>query len=199
MNKKNLIILANHLTTISSVQFDMTEFNDITRNDPVHPRYLNNAYYCPSVGCILGHAPTIKGFGFTEDDISEMTGYICWELYTKRVFDIDDTTIWTWLFGAVWAKTDNTVRGAVKRIEYTIKNGLPHSYDDEMHGYYPLSYLDEKPLFKLDEEVMFGDILGTIMCYHHNGKEYTYTVKSIGPYPRYYEHIPKENIKKYEA
>ena len=175
MNKKNLQILANHLKTIDPQKFDMSTFNRIH----AFPE-IGEEYTCNTAGCIAGHAPMIPGFEFNEKDTKGVFDTICWAKYIHRIFDISevsDENLWLWIFGGNWSAVDNTIKGAVKRIEYTLKYGLPENWYAQQEGLLPLSYLDIKPKFAIESEVEHLNMQTTIHSYVYLGKQkYFYRV-----------------------
>ena len=75
---------------------------------------------CGSVACVLGHALLmVKAAIYGET----------WKEYSLRVFGIQQCSIdWRWLFSPVWEDHDNTVAGAVSRIDYYLEYGAPKEF-----------------------------------------------------------------------
>ena len=122
MNKDNLIKLRNGLADLPDDygDFDMSNYYGSAgsaggANMP--PRS------CGTVACVLGHGPSIVTPGLPGEH---------WVDYGIRVFGIDDDEPeWEWLFSADWDDFDNTLKGAVKRIDYYLSNGLPAGFASE--------------------------------------------------------------------
>lgn len=138
MNEGNLMKLAAYLlkgNPTANADFTMRVFYDddtASENSPT----------CGSAGCAVGHGP-FAGIPkhYYED----------WVDYSARVFGwasphsvhIDDD-VFDWCFSYDWADTDNTPKGAGKRILHLLRHGLPENFVEQIYGDAPLSYLDER-------------------------------------------------------
>ena len=116
MHTENLKLLAKGLKTLEPSQFDMSKFMDS----------------CGTVGCVLGWSATFKGLEpidseyVYDDDDDE--GRFSYYRYSVRVFETNPSQ-WHWCFSHRWASVDNTVEGAIKRINYLIDNdGAPENF-----------------------------------------------------------------------
>lgn len=122
MNTENLTKLADHLKTVNPDNFDMARFSnapplyfksdlELLKNPPL-----------PEIACAAGHAISI--FPLEKTDLSnDEDGFYCLdeEAFTVRVFDIDsDSQVWDFLFSGRWAVFDNSIEGAIQRIELLI-------------------------------------------------------------------------------
>ena len=75
---------------------------------------------CGSVACAVGHAPSM-----VEPPIALEN----WRCYCLRVFGMQQDSIdWIWLFSPNWSDHDNTVAGAVSRIDYYLAHGVPKEF-----------------------------------------------------------------------
>ena len=114
MNKKNLKLLVEGLKTLEPNQFDMDQ-------------YIND---CGTVRCMVGWATTFKGLEPIDDDYDDYDG-VDYDSYSDRVFETNSDQ-WKWCFSGRWVDTDNTVEGAIKRIEYLIENDdIPEYFDND--------------------------------------------------------------------
>ncbi len=114
MNKKNLKLLVKGLKTLTQDQFDMDY-------------YMNE---CGTVGCVVGWATTFKGLEVIDSDYDDYGYRIKYYSYSKRLFDLtSNKPEWYWCFSSKWAYVDNTIEGAIKRINYLIDNdGAPENF-----------------------------------------------------------------------
>lgn len=86
---------------------------------------------CGSVACMAGyavlHAPEELINSCRPDQLFD------YDEFTEEFFDINiGSPLYNWLFSPAWAETDNTVEGAVRRMEYTIEHGgTPDWFEDE--------------------------------------------------------------------
>ncbi len=112
MHTKNLKLLAKGLKTLDQDQFDMD-------------CYVNS---CGTVRCVVGWATTFKGLEPIDDDYYLNGTRFSYNRYSKRLFEVYHNQ-WEWCFGGCWASVDNTVEGAIKRINYLIDNdGAPENF-----------------------------------------------------------------------
>lgn len=129
VNRKNLKILAKKLETVNPEHFDITVYNKTYESRFVKVKDID--FSCNTCGCVLGHAATFPEFKITEQDIYEfMNDYpFAWQKFTEKYFGIEvDSFVWTWLFSTDWSEVDNTLQGAIRRINYFIQNGMPENF-----------------------------------------------------------------------
>ena len=107
MNRTNLRILADYLESKKlKADFSMETYSaDGGSYKPV----------CGSVGCAVGHGPYA---GLPKNSTES------WYAYEVRVFGLQNEE-WEWCFSGLWAKYDNTPKGAAARIRYLLKRGTP--------------------------------------------------------------------------
>jgi len=75
---------------------------------------------CGAVACVLGHATSI---------VEPAKGDKDWDSYGERVFGLRFCDIeWEWLFSSEWSEYDNSLEGAVFRIDYYLKHGVPDMF-----------------------------------------------------------------------
>lgn len=132
MNFDNLRRLAKFVSTIPQDQFDMAILRD--------PKDNFSDKHCNTVGCIVGHMMSI----IPDDKIFyyKSTDRINFFVTARKWLGLEDKqTVSLFLFSHKWGKIDNTVQGAVNRINYLIKyKQLPSNWQDQMEGRSPLTY-----------------------------------------------------------
>lgn len=113
--KKNVKTLLRYLKGGDlKAGFTMYQFDD---------DYNDRATVCGSAGCIIGHGPH-AGIPKSADET--------WDEYGKLNFgshSVEDS--WKFIFSGLWSYTDNSLSGAVYRLEYALKFGIPQADDDE--------------------------------------------------------------------
>ncbi len=116
MNIENLKVVVEVLGTIREDQLDMHEFI-ISINEG-----------CGSVACVVGHCMLSDRFDFDFDE--EKSPTIQAIAFVENVLDIRVSTIkWEYMFGGCWASVDNSINGAIKRIEKVINGFEPEVLD----------------------------------------------------------------------
>lgn len=121
MNRENLLRAIEHMKTVNADQFDMTVFNDGSDYD-------FDFNECNSAGCIIGHCAVIDKKRFFEiSQETQLNGpYHNWSIEFFGIGNKDmHTAEWLWLFGQAWNETDNTLKGAIARMQYVYDNGFP--------------------------------------------------------------------------
>lgn len=156
--RNNLKILRDYLKyNVAQTNFNMSWYRKTNEDLPTEFWSKNK---CGTAGCALGWAPFAEGlepieahFIFAESSESEERSYLNWTAYAEYHFpaigmDVSPkgkvNEFFNWLFSASWFKTDNSIEGAVARIDYLLENGLPDDYLEQMYGQNPLSYKVEK-------------------------------------------------------
>lgn len=124
--KSNLLKLSRYLWDLPQERFGM---GDITYPDTE----CASEHGCGSVGCAIGHGVNAGVKALDGED---------WCRYWGRVFS-QSADVDMFLFCGSWDRTDNTPRGASKRILYYLRHGVPEDGDAQCYGEAPLSYLDE--------------------------------------------------------
>ena len=193
MHKTNLTKLAEYLKTIDPKNFNMITYHNL--DEFLTKKYLASKKYCPTVACVLGHAPMIPGFELIPEDFDINEDTISWSRYSNRIFQIPYNEIWNWLFSGEWTATDNSLSGAIKRIEYIIKYRLPVTWVDQVYGFHPLSYLTEVPAYQINQIVMFENEPTEVCRYKYTGSEYLY---GIGKYRLEPKFVKENQLKSYE-
>lgn len=124
MNTKNLKKYSDWLKEghVTQEQFDMRMFRQNEKGDELD---FNSKADCGTVGCLLGWSPFC--FEPTEDDYCKCMTCLIWFTYCKRIFDLDICNKWHFLFSEFWGNYDNTLQGAIKRIDFLVKN--PDAFD----------------------------------------------------------------------
>ena len=119
--RANLIKVRNYLASNSPPpNFDMStwmrygEGHHMTSSFPGMQAYNE----CGTSACVVGHGP-LAGVGILP--------YESWYAYAKRCFT-DDPRDFEWLFGSDWSAYDNSVEGAIKRIDIWLDGGTPGGF-----------------------------------------------------------------------
>lgn len=126
MNRKNLKKLADYLADLpeGGPKFDMDKYY-YSNKVPERPYGLEPNTLVPLCGtsaCAVGHATHVEGLEAFDDE-----GH--WQQYIRRIFDMEEFSIeYHWCFSSRWYDYDNTAKGASKRINYFLKNGLPSGF-----------------------------------------------------------------------
>jgi hypothetical protein len=139
---KRLLALADHIEKIPQEVFSMDQFRE---DDHM------TLEGCGTVGCILGHAPALireKRWVPLKAIVvnpKNLLSRIDW-LRVSGVFGIhSNMAIWDYLFGAFWETTDNTPKGAAKRIRWAVKHGgIPSNWHEQMKGHVPVSFKEKQ-------------------------------------------------------
>lgn len=121
------------------VEFSMTDYSD-------SEHHLLSAE-CGTVGCAVGWGPHAGIAKLITENWNEYSCRCFLEYFdNKRGIDFGGKNpIWTWMFSAKWALTDNSRRGAALRILYLLEFGMPENYQDQWEGDAPLCYIDYEP------------------------------------------------------
>lgn len=148
-----LLALADHIETVPKELFTMHTFR---RNGD------NTLRGCGTVGCILGHAPSLLTRRFhinpskflyygsrkeiNWDMVSELFGVSAYVTGDNRGLG-NRSGLWVYLFAGNWLNSDNTPTGAAARIRWVVKHGgVPHNWHSQSHGYTDtLSYVVDPP------------------------------------------------------
>lgn len=140
MNIENLIAVRELLKTIPSEQFDMGKY----REGGI-PTDVN----CNSPGCVIGHATKLNPslFKFCMENASERRGpffthysYVGFAESFFGICEVDEE--YCWLFDHSWVDIDNSIEGAIMRIDILLERGLPLNWERIMEG--EIDYLEAK-------------------------------------------------------
>lgn len=135
MNSTNLRILADGLTTVDPLHFNMQYF---TKNGQ-RMDYPFTRHSCGSAACALGHGPIFGIAPLPNHYVDGPNSGIDWFDYARDMFGIDideleDQALWNYLFADKWAVIAPTPRDAADRI-YTVLNGFypgeEYEYEDD--------------------------------------------------------------------
>ncbi len=157
INLEALIMLRDHIeNNVKQSDFNMHNFR--MDRDGRTKDFISSSQ-CGSVGCILGHMPFINNPAFCtiyqdwkipnirNHDFGDRLPTLDFLAYSERVLKIaSNEAVWDYLFSGDWAVIDNTVEGAVFRLNNVISDIQSGMGDQE---------LDEKYILKtmrLDEE-----------------------------------------------
>lgn len=104
------------------------DYNTLRINEVTPEKYAS----CNTAACAVGHGP-LAGIKVYRD-------YDWWD-YAKRVFGAGEgSRAFEWLFAPGWSYTDNTPKGAAKRIRIYVENGVPDNYWEQRRGADRLMY-----------------------------------------------------------
>ncbi len=116
INYENLKRAKELLKTIPEDRFSMDDF--ITCKNPDLQDVLNP---CDSVCCVIGHCVVLDiETNLKKYSYSYSFDYGGWS-YSFFGFEYD-SDLWNFLFSEIWVYVDNTLKGAIKRIEYVLNN-----------------------------------------------------------------------------
>lgn len=124
VNWDNLIKLRDFLIANPDIGLDMSYFSDSDEPSENWEEMIELINSCDTVGCVIGNAPK-AGFPVVESDLYfDMSEYrVSWFKYCERVFGIKDSSaLWVYLFDGEWETIDNTVQGAIGRINDALDN-----------------------------------------------------------------------------
>jgi hypothetical protein len=114
--RANLVKLARFLWVLPQCKFSMGLFSDHGDDGP-----RGAAHTCPAVGCAVGWGPAAG--------IEPLCTDRDWYAYADRVFG--DDGLHDWCFHSGWALSDETPKGAAKRILWALLNGIPEKYIED--------------------------------------------------------------------
>ena len=92
---------------------------------------------CNTVGCIIGHSTVLDPKLAKEcTHSSEGIEFPIWFMrYAEYDSSDNDNALWDWCFHGDWATIDNTVEGAVKRMQYAYDNkAVPADHFQQLFG-----------------------------------------------------------------
>lgn len=119
-NRKNLQKLATYLyygNGSQGVKFDMGQFTE--PDSKFYPGVPGvGETHCSTAGCAVGFAPFAGIRKFKAESFYD---------YSLRTLT-NDAEEWKWCFNQRWADIHGTRKGAAKRIQYFLDNGLPENF-----------------------------------------------------------------------
>lgn len=113
MNKKNLTRIKHFLPTIDPKKFNMKRFR---------PHEMDKSIECKTVGCVIGHAVVLDKENVYKNYINPITGGIKFTTWMEDFLDLKDYRLFKFLFSGEWENYDNTIKGAIKRIDYILED-----------------------------------------------------------------------------
>jgi hypothetical protein len=121
--EKLILIRDNLINNVTKEHFDMNRFTNV----------IGEKCECGSQVCIIGHSikldlknfkkhkkETFKQIGINKWTVNRT--YYEWSLKFLEIDEKKNEKLWDYLFSEDWSKYDNTIEGAVKRINYVIEN-----------------------------------------------------------------------------
>lgn len=115
MKKENLQRMVDFLKS-GKVTQEMFSMRSFRRGDDKHTE-------CNSVGCVLGWCTELDADNIKENYVYSSGGIAFYEWSEYFTGIPADGYDWDFLFSENWAEEDNTIQGAIKRLEFFIKNG----------------------------------------------------------------------------
>lgn len=152
MNRENLQRMADYIKTIPERRFNMQFYGS----------NFNTTPECNSVGCVVGHCSVFA----SEKDVKKFThkdtqgfDFVKW---SEKFSGLKaGGKKWSWCFSGSWSLSDNTAKGASKRIEWLLKHGLPENSEGQERGHEPLCY--NQPIPK--NRIVHIGYTGGMRCY----------------------------------
>ena len=138
--KANLTKLLHHMRTVTEAKwFDMEAYALAAHGEVSCPIELEELHLCGTVCCLAGHGPYAGIPGQPGES---------WPAYTSRVFgaasfveiDSHEGFLFVWLFSGEWVLTDNTLAGAIRRLEIALTKGVPLNANRQAFGYATIEY-----------------------------------------------------------
>jgi len=112
MNKVNLQKMADYIKTIPQQSFDMSIYRE---------EYNYYDPECESVGCIIGHCTIIDKENVKANYVDDLSGEIDFHKWSEQFTGLKSISPeWNFLFSMDWKDVDNSIKGAVQRLEYII-------------------------------------------------------------------------------
>lgn len=108
-------------------RFSMREFWDTIA-------WSNNPS-CETVACFIGWCPQVPGLETIKEDYSyesSNSGVLMeplWRRYSQRIFGLPNG-LWSFCFAGIWEQYDNTIEGAVDRVEKIVRLLEEEEYDE---------------------------------------------------------------------
>lgn len=117
------------LKTLSPKDFDMGLYQTADKNTQ-----------CGSLGCVIGHVARVVG---VTPEFKNFYGGIEYASWALNFFGVSmDSNEGRWAFNNLWRDTDNTIAGAMARIQYLIKHGeAPENSKSMLYGISSKEYL----------------------------------------------------------
>lgn len=116
INYENLKKAKELLKNIPEDRFSMGVFNS---NNPEELEGVLNP--CSSVCCVVGHCVALD----TEINLKKYSWTYSFDYgnWSYSFFGFEyDSDLWNFLFSEIWVYVDNTLKGAIKRIDYVLNN-----------------------------------------------------------------------------
>ena len=131
ITRANLKLLRDYLELnydYISERFDMSYYriDNEYESFPKHSFYKNK-HDCGTHGCLLGWVPFAMGHEIPKELFApsrEGEIYLDWERLTEHCFPsipmMEDISSWDFLFSGLWEDYDNTLEGAIARIDIVL-------------------------------------------------------------------------------
>lgn len=107
VNKENLKLLVEKLKTVEEKEFNMETWES----------------ECNTTACVGGWIAHFFPDYIVEEVIS-VTDYEQTIHNFSNINNADNTELFDWIFNGFWTELDNSVRGAIARINYVLNNDL---------------------------------------------------------------------------
>lgn len=123
MNKENLQRMIDHLRTLPQNSFCMGAYR---KNN----EYSNTE--CNTIGCIIGHCTVLDSDNIKNNYLYD-NGYVKF-LDWSYDFTGLDKYLWGFCFHSKWGIVDNTIEGAIKRLELVVNDKVDHKLTSELYS-----------------------------------------------------------------
>lgn len=132
MNKDNILRMVEYLTELDTIAapFHM----DVYREN--NTEYHNPHLACKSPACVVGHCTVLDTPENRDRCFNGMDGAFNYGKWTYEFTGLTPfTRVWAWAFAWQWAEVDNTIQGAIARLNYLLIHGEPPFHFDEVFFY----------------------------------------------------------------
>lgn len=126
INKKNLKRMIAHMKTVPQ---EMLRMEDYRTGGADHK---TNA--CDTPACVIGHCAVLSGNKVDryDDGAIDFTGWSLRFLNFDNHCSDNQEAIWAWMFASHWQEVDNSVEGAILRMQYILDHeAVPDNFNWE--------------------------------------------------------------------
>ena len=125
--------MLEYLGTVTDKQMNMAVYNEAYTEMPNYGEQsiIEDKFSCKTAGCVIGHCIVLDTKLAKElfAQYSVNTAYMIW---SEEFTGLENHTLeWKWCFSSSWKYSDNTVKGAIRRIKALIDGTWQQSKDYE--------------------------------------------------------------------